>query len=169
MTCTVVASDERTDLGDTSGGTSAAVPPIDVARWARLAEQAAGHEGGVGELTLTFVGADEMAELNAEHMGNAGPTDVLSFPMDDEPVAGVPTLVGDIVVCPDVALAQCTDHAGTFDDEMALLVVHGVLHVLGHDHAEPDETVLMRDRELALLSALHWDGPPPDGFRQDHD
>ena len=165
MTCTVVAADESTSLGVRSGD----APSIDVSRWARLAEGAANHEGGVGELTLTFVDADEMAELNAEHMGKTGPTDVLSFPMDDEPVPGVPTLLGDIVVCPEVALAQSADHAGTFDDELALLVVHGVLHVLGHDHAEPDETALMRDRELALLRTLHWHGPVPDRFRQGHD
>ena len=50
---------------------------------------------------------------------------------------------------------------------MALLVVHGVLHVLGHDHADPDEMARMRARELELLESLHWDGPAPAGFRQD--
>jgi probable rRNA maturation factor len=110
-----------------------------------------------------------MAALNEEHMGATGPTDVLSFPMDDQPVAGVPTLLGDIVVCPDVALDQSAEHAGTFDDELALLVVHGLLHVLGHDHAEPGEAALMREREMALLTSLHWNGPAPAGFRQDQD
>jgi probable rRNA maturation factor len=160
MTCTVVASDERRS----SGG-----PGVDVLRWARLIEAAADREGGVGELTLSFVDRDEMAALNEEHMGSTGPTDVLSFPMDDEPVDGVPTLLGDIVVCPDVALEQSADHAGTFDDEIALLVVHGLLHVLGHDHAEPGEAAEMRAREMELLTVLHWDGPAPDGFRQTHD
>ena len=60
------------------------------------------------------------------------------------------------------------DHAGTLDDELALLVVHGILHVLGHDHHEPDETAVMRARELALLEAHHWVGPAPTGFRQEH-
>ena len=58
-------------------------------------------------------------------------------------------------------------HAGTLDDELALLVVHGVLHVLGHDHAEPDEATAMRSRELELLERHHWDGPAPAGFRQE--
>jgi probable rRNA maturation factor len=159
MTCTVVASDER----------PVAEPPLDVERWGRLAEAAAVHEGGVGELTLTFVDRDEIAELNAEHMGKSRPTDVLSFPMDDEPISGIPTLLGDIVVCPAVAADQFADHAGTLDDELALLVVHGVLHVLGHDHAGAEETVVMRDRELDLLQRYHWRGPAPDGFRQAQD
>ena len=55
------------------------------------------------------------------------------MPADDP----VPVLLGDVVICPDVARAQAPTHAGTLDDELALLVVHGVLHVLGHDHAEP--------------------------------
>jgi probable rRNA maturation factor len=159
MTCTVVTRDER----------SVADPILDVERWARLAEAAAAHEGGVGELTLTFLDRSEMAELNMEYMGQEGATDVLSFPMDDAPMPGVPTLLGDIVVCPAVAADQFATHAGAFDDELALLVVHGVLHVLGHDHAEAEETATMRSRELALLEQYHWDGPAPNGFRQAQD
>jgi probable rRNA maturation factor len=93
----------------------------------------------------------------------------LSFPMDDEHVPGIPTLLGDIVVSPSVAADQWESHAGSFDDEIALLVVHGILHVLGHDHREADETALMRKREIALLSAHHWLGPAPKAFRQTHD
>jgi probable rRNA maturation factor len=157
MTCTVV--DER----------SVADPMLAVERWARLAEAAAVHEGGVGELTLTFLDRAEMADLNVEHMGKEGATDVLSFPMDDVPTPGVPTMLGDIVVCPAVAVDQFATHAGTLDDEVALLVVHGVLHVLGHDHAEVEETATMRSRELALLERYHWNGPAPDTFRQAQD
>ena len=73
-----------------------------------------------------------------------------------------------MVVCPDVARRNAPDHAGTLDDELALLGVHGCLHVLGYDHAEPDETRIMRARELELLSAHHWGGPAPAGFRQEH-
>jgi probable rRNA maturation factor len=65
-----------------------------------------------------------------------------------------------------VASAQYLDHAGTLDDEIALLVVHGILHVLGHDHVEADDTAVMRARELDLLGAHHWRGPAPSGFRQ---
>lgn len=160
--CPVVVSDARSIPDQES-------LPLVLDRWANLASSAAEADGGIGELTLTFVDAEEMSDLNAEHMGMSGPTDVLSFPMDDEPMAGVPTLLGDIVVCPEVAASQFADHAGTFDDEIALLVVHGVLHVLGHDHSEAAETAQMRAREIALLSELHWRGDPPAGFRQTHD
>jgi probable rRNA maturation factor len=159
---TVVVADER------SAGDSPDVA-IDLDRWERLAGAALVAEGAVGELTLTFVDASEIASLNEEYMGKPGPTDVLSFPMDDEPTPGVPTLLGDVVVSPAVAAQQCADHAGTVDDELALLVVHGVLHVLGHDHVEADETALMRRRELELLEAHHWSAPAPPGFRQTHD
>jgi probable rRNA maturation factor len=144
-------------------------PPIDVDRWVELAQRVLTADGAIGELTLSFVDADEIAELNRTHMGVDGPTDVLSFPLDDEPTAEVPTLLGDVVVSPAAAARQFAEHAGTLDDELALLVVHGVLHVLGHDHADPDETAVMRERELAHLCAFHWHGDAPDGFRQTHD
>ena len=161
-TVSVVCADERTTGADTL--------PLDLDRWAALAEQVLIAEDVAGELTLTFVDEADIADLNAQHMGKSGPTDVLSFPLDDDdPIPGVPTLLGDIVISPAVASAQCADHAGTFDDEIALLVVHGVLHVLGHDHAVPDEAAVMRGRELDHLTALHWNGPAPPGFRQTHD
>jgi probable rRNA maturation factor len=159
---TVVVADERsTDDSPTV--------VVDVDRWRQLAEHVLVDESAAGELTLTFVDAAEIAALNAEYMDKAGPTDVLSFPMDDEPAPGVPILLGDVVISPAVAAAQFAEHAGTFDDEIALLVVHGVLHVLGHDHADPDEAADMRRRELVLLEAHHWGASAPDGFRQVHD
>jgi probable rRNA maturation factor len=154
----VVVDDEQTDL------------VIDATRWAELATAVLRSEGLSGELTLTFVDRDEIAALNAQHMGEAGPTDVLSFPLDDDPsdvVAG-PVLLGDVVICPSVAADAAADHAGTVDDELALLTVHGVLHILGHDHAEPDDRAVMRAAELAHLRAHHWNGPEPAGFRQEH-
>jgi probable rRNA maturation factor len=141
-------------------------PVVDLGRWERLATAVLVDCDVVGELTLTFIDSAEIAALNEQYMGKNGPTDVLSFPMDDEPVAGVPTLLGDVVISPAVASAQFVDHAGTLDDELALLVVHGILHVLGHDHVEADETAVMRTRELELLGAHHWRGPAPSGFRQ---
>jgi probable rRNA maturation factor len=72
------------------------------------------------------------------------------------------------VICPSVAADAAADHAGTVDDELALLTVHGVLHILGHDHAEPDDRAVMRAAELANLRAHHWNGPEPAGFRQEH-
>mgnify|MGYP000933212738 CR=1 FL=1 len=157
----VVVSDEQATVA------------VDASRWAALARDVLVAEGRVGELTLTFVERADISELNREHMGVDGPTDVLSFPLDaaDDapPVAGVPVLLGDVVVCPEVAAAAAPEHAGTLDDELALLVVHGVLHVLGHDHAEPEETTRMRAAELDHLKRLHWHGPAPAGFRQEQE
>jgi probable rRNA maturation factor len=159
----VVCTDGRTATG------AEKTPSIDTERWQRLAVAVLQDEAAEGELTLTFVDADDIADLNATHMGTTGPTDVLSFPLDDEGMPGVPVLLGDVVVCPAVAAAQSGDHAGTFDDELALLVVHGVLHVLGYDHAEPDEEARMRSREHELLVDHHWRGPAPPGFRHEQD
>jgi probable rRNA maturation factor len=165
--------------------------PIELDRWARLAEQVLEAEGvrGDAELSLLFIDRRDMAELNEEYLGKPGPTDVLAFPIDgseidvasgpspekrgpdrpDPDPSEQPPLLGDVVVCPAVAAEQAGTHAGTVDDELALLVVHGVLHVLGHDHDEAAEAERMRTRERELLEALHWHGPAPDGFRQDQD
>lgn len=167
-----------------------AAVPVDIERWQRLATQVLAAEGvrGLAELSLIFVGPTEMAELNETYMGKAGPTDVLAFPIDaaeaeivlhGEPPsrgpdrsppdpADMPLLLGDVVVCPSIARDQAPHHAGTLDDELALLVVHGVLHVLGHDHDSPETTAAMRVRERTLLEANHWHGPAPDAFRHDH-
>lgn len=162
MSATVVGYDEQD------------VAPVDVARWVALAEAVLAAEGVTrGELTLAFVHEDDMAELNQEHMGENYATDVLSFPIDADLALGgpdprdpdgEPILLGDVVVCPTVAAANAPAHAGTVDDELALLVVHGVLHVLGHDHATPDDTVRMRALELHHLQQAHWRGPAPASF-----
>jgi probable rRNA maturation factor len=157
----VVGADEQSDV------------EVDVDRWSRLlAGDVVASEGACGELTLTFVDRDEITALNREHMDAAGPTDVLSFPLDaaaSAPTSDVPVLLGDVVVCPAVAAEQARRHAGTLDDELALLVVHGVLHVLGHDHADDEQTERMKQRERALLERHHWGGPAPTGFRQHHE
>jgi probable rRNA maturation factor len=149
---------------------------LDLERWTDLARGALQIEGveGDAELTLLFVDETAMADLNKRFMGASGPTDVLAFPIDESgpggrwPDAGptgpdrqepepedVPVLLGDVVVCPAVAARQAAEHDGSLEDELALLVVHGILHVLGHDHAEPEETARMRARERALLDELY--------------
>jgi probable rRNA maturation factor len=121
--------------------------PVDVERWTTLATAVLEDEGAEGELNLLFVDEAEMADLNRTHLGHEGPTDVLSFPIDGAG-AGPDGLLGDVVVCPAVARRQAP---AAYEDELALLVVHGVLHVLGHDHAEADEAAVMRAREVAHL------------------
>jgi probable rRNA maturation factor len=131
--------------------------PVDAPQWAGLVATVLAAEGvsGPGEVNLLFVDADAMAALNRLHMGADGPTDVLSFPIDaaDELGDAEERLVGDLVVCPSVAFRNAPEHAGTYHDEVALLVVHGALHLLGHDHAEPGERRRMWARERELLAA----------------
>ena len=127
--------------------------PVDAARWARLATAVLVAEGiGKGaELNITFIDSAEMAVLNEEHMDGDGPTDVLSFPLDDEDSTvfdGQDRLLGDVLICPEVVDRQAPDR---YDDEMALMVVHGVLHILGHDHFEPEETAVMKAAEARHL------------------
>jgi probable rRNA maturation factor len=150
--------------------------PVDVDRWVTLARDVLVAEGvrGEAELSLLFVDEAAIAELNHRFMESEGPTDVLAFPIDDPVASGrwpdagtagpdrdepdpadLPLLLGDVVVCPAVARRQASEHAGSYEDELALLVVHGVLHVLGHDHAEPDETSVMQARERELLDRFH--------------
>ena len=134
---------------------------IDVVKWADLVERVLVAEGVAppAETNVVFVDVDAMTELNAEHMGGDGPTDVLSFPIDDEPaVAGGEAdvrFVGDIVICGSVAAANAPNHAGEVDDEIALWLVHGSLHLLGHDHAEPADREAMWAAERRLLGE-YW-------------
>ncbi|WP_420623931.1 rRNA maturation RNase YbeY [Candidatus Poriferisodalis sp.] len=125
------------------------------------------------ETAVTFVGSEEMAQLNKAHMGHTGPTDVLAFPIDlvagthasSAPDAGDVlvgnVLVGDVVVCPAVAASNAAagagsrpGHDGSVTAEIDLLVVHGVLHLLGMDHVEPAAAAAMRARETEHLRRL---------------
>jgi probable rRNA maturation factor len=142
--------------------------PVDVARWVELAQHVLVAEGVAGdaELSLLFVDEPTISGLNRRFMDADGPTDVLAFPIDDpvdeaaartdaRSMGPAPLLLGDVVVCPAVAERQAPEHAGSYDDELALLVVHGVLHVLGHDHAGLDEAATMQARERELLQRFH--------------
>lgn len=96
------------------------------------------------ELAITLVDAERMTELHVQYLDEPGPTDVLSFPMDElrSPGPGQvaePGVLGDIVLCPSFAAAQAVERGRTLDEELAFLVVHGMLHLVGHDHATTDE------------------------------
>src|SRR5262245_36075606 len=115
----------------------------------------------LAELSILLVDVDYMTELNHRWMGGDGPTDVLAFPMDEgsidhgpaEPNAAEPALLGDVVLCPEVAAKQAAAAGHSAADELHLLTVHGVLHLLGYDHAEPDE-----EREMFALQAKLLEG-----------
>jgi probable rRNA maturation factor len=131
--------------------------PVDLDPLADLLGAVLAAEGvpAAAEASLQLVDDATMARLNAEHLGGQGTTDVLSFPIDgtDGP-DGEDWMVGDVVVCAEVAAAQAPDHAGTLADELALLVVHGGLHLCGWDHADDTERSAMWARERDLLTDL---------------
>jgi Predicted metal-dependent hydrolase len=103
-----------------------------------------------------MVDEDSITDLNREHMGADGPTDVLAFPVDDpaEVPGDLPVLLGDVVICPAVAARQAKGVDGGLQGEMSLLLVHGILHLLGHDHAEHEEREVMQRREGELLAGF---------------
>ncbi len=110
------------------------------------------------ELSILLVDTDTMSAYHEKFMGEPGPTDVLSFPMDElrapeadeEPPVG---LLGDIVLCPEVTAAQAADSNRTPEEEADYLLIHGLLHLLGHDHAEPAEKKVMFDLNDKIIAA----------------
>jgi probable rRNA maturation factor len=111
-----------------------ALPAEEVRRAAMLAAATAGVQDG--HVAIAFAGADEIAALNATHRGKAGPTDVLSFGVDEDDAAIGPRELGDVVICPE----HTTD--------LLEAVVHGVLHLTGMDHERDDGEMLAVQAEL---------------------
>jgi probable rRNA maturation factor len=154
---------------------------IDVARWATLARAVLDAQGVREdiEVSLMFVDEPTIAELHERFLGKTGPTDVLAFPIDEEVERGgrspdeggtgpggglpsddeVPLILGDVVVCPSVAATNAVAHGVSLDDEVALLVVHGLLHLLGMDHLADEDAEAMERRERDLLARFHAPGP----------
>ncbi len=116
-----------------------------------------------GMITLAFVDEAAIRDLKLRHLGVDEATDVLAFPMDVSALPpGMPVLLGDVIICPSIARANVgepaddeTWHAETFEDELALLVVHGLLHIRGHDHVDAEQRTVMRNRERELLDRYH--------------
>jgi probable rRNA maturation factor len=121
------------------------------------------------EVELTLVADAEMTHLNFDHMGERGPTDVLAFPLHQWTVDGRHShvadedgvtppgalLLGDVVIDMDQAMRQATEGGWSATEELALLAIHGTLHLVGHDHAEMDEEQAMRSIEREVLYELH--------------
>ena len=116
----------------------------------------------LAELSILLVDEGEMANLHERWMDEPGPTDVLSFPMDELRPGRVdtdpdddadPGMVGDVVLCPAVAEKQGKEAGHSVQDELELLCTHGILHLLGYDHAEPAEHREMFGLQKQLLTA----------------
>jgi probable rRNA maturation factor len=164
----VFAADEQSDH------------PIAVGRWVELSQKVLRARGvkGETEVSLLFVDEDAIAALNEQFLGKSGPTDVLSFPIEDEPgptgrspdlggsgpgsspEEGTLMLLGDVVICPAVAARNAVEHEVSLDDELALLVVHGLLHLLGMDHEDDAEAERMEALEQELLTRYYRTGVP---------
>jgi probable rRNA maturation factor len=109
------------------------------------------------EVSVTLVDTPRIAELNAEFRGIDRPTDVLSFPCDDPWEEGAEEadelMIGDIVIAPAVCAAQAPTYGNTFDEEMCMLFVHSVLHLLGYDHIEDEDAEEMQAEERRIITA----------------
>lgn len=135
--------------------------PLEAEPLRRLAATVLQEEGlpDHADLTLMLVGLDQMTEYNERFMERSGPTDVLAFPLEHlspgeypDPSPGDPPLnLGDVVIAPTYVRRQAEQMGVSFEDELALMVVHGILHVLGYDHTKDEDAERMEARERALL------------------
>jgi probable rRNA maturation factor len=153
--------------------------PVDLERWSSLARAVLESRGikGNAEVSVLFVDEVAIAALNERFLDKPGPTDVLAFPVEDDPLppgrfpdmGGTgpgsdvddepPLLLGDVVVCPSVAERNARERSIRYDDEIALLVVHGLLHLLGMDHQLDAEAEAMEALERQLLTSFYKGAP----------
>jgi probable rRNA maturation factor len=134
-------------------------------------------------LSVLLVDAPTIADLHQRWLGEEGPTDVLSFPMDElrPPPPGSdrgdrsrgmdpdaePVVLGDVILCPEVATEQAREAQRPVSEELELLCTHGILHLLGFDHAEPDERATMFGLQDRLLESWRAERAAADGAAQD--
>ena len=131
--------------------------PLDLAAFVQLAEFVLDREDAPaeGELSVAIIGIEEMADINLNFRDKEGPTDVLAFPCDDPcPVEyDEPLTLGDVVISPEVAEEQAKELGHTIEEELNLLLVHGILHILGYEHDTDEGAEAMQARERELLDA----------------
>ena len=146
---------------------------VDERNLVRVARHALDQMGvsPLADLSMMIVDVEEMTRLHVQWMQEPGPTDVLAFPMDELDLRGSrgvahgsghgaeghgdvgPTLLGDVVLCPVVAGQQAVEAGHSTDDELQLLCTHGVLHLLGYDHGNPEEHAEMFGLQASLLAS----------------
>ncbi|WP_239330422.1 rRNA maturation RNase YbeY [Frankia sp. CiP3] len=125
----------------------------------------------LAELSIMLLELSAMEELHVRYMGEEGPTDVLAFPQDDAFDPSAPDsgeddpalLLGDVVLCPEIARRQAAKAGHSTERELHLLCTHGILHLLGYDHAEPEEEREMWAVQSRLLTS--WDAARSAGTR----
>lgn len=142
---------------ETADGAGAPLRPVVVNVAAFALDQLRIHPDS--ELSVVFVDDAAMEQLHQEWMDLPGPTDVLSFPMDEmvptpEGEEPHPGMLGDLVLAPHFVARQAAEHGATVEAEVELLTVHGILHLVGFDHAEPHEERAMFARQATMLDDL---------------
>ncbi len=135
---------------------------IDTAALTLLAERALTAEAVAAPAELSIMLSDDatVRDLNRRYRDTDAPTDVLSFAQSEGDAFAQPDdagtrMLGDVIISVDTARSQAAEYAVTLQDEVAHLLVHGILHILGYDHEEPDEAQIMRAHEDAILGEAH--------------
>lgn len=115
------------------------------------------------ELTIRLVDTDEIKELNTTYRKQNKPTNVLAFPSNLPPNIKLKHhLLGDIIISPEIVGKESIELNKSFEEHMALIVIHGVLHLLGFDHIEDNDTQKMQSIEIAILNKLGYKNPYPE-------
>lgn len=126
----------------------------------KWAKQALKDKADDVEVTLRIVDVMEMTMLNSQYRKKDGPTNVLSFPFTTLPGVELDTsILGDIVICADVVNREAKEASLTPDAHWSHMVVHGILHLLGHDHQQDDEAAIMEALEIKILAKLGFANP----------
>ncbi len=126
-------------------------------RWVDAALEGIGRDT---EIVIRIVDAQESAQLNGQYRHKQGPTNILSFPFEMPAIEGLELdLLGDLVVCAPVLEKEAQEQNKNLTDHWAHIIVHGVLHLLGHDHIDETEAEIMETKEIAILHTLNITNP----------
>ena len=151
-------------VSDALDGASSLPARSECMAWAEAALRFAGRPPRAWELSVMIVDRAEMADLNQRFRGKSGPTNVLSFPYEPLPGVELPML-GDIVICAPVVAEEARERGGPEPDHWAHMLIHGVLHLCGHDHLEASQAAVMESLETRILASLGFPDPYDAGFR----
>lgn len=134
--------------------------PVSESQMSEWVTLALSEQSKPAELTLRLVSAEEITDLNKTYRKQDKPTNVLAFPGNvPEHIELDYCFLGDVIVCPAVLASESVEHQKTQEAHWAHIIIHGVLHLLGHDHLEEQDTARMQELEIRLLSKLGFANP----------